>query len=77
MYKITWGRKSDKFHKTFIIIPDCYALFETYSIISSYGKNDGYSPIDIKVTNLDGQTLDMSKGIGEIASIGTYSSRDV
>lgn len=75
MYKISWARKNDKFHRTFVIVPDVYALFETYFIINGYGVNDGCAPIDIKVTNLDGDVVDMSKGLADAAGQGTYSSK--
>lgn len=75
MYKISWARKSDKFHRTFLIVPDVHALFDVYHIVTGYGLNDGCTPIDIKVTNLDGYEIDMTKGLAEAASSGTYASR--
>lgn len=77
MYKITWTRSSDKYHKTFLLVPDVYALFEVYFIITGYGRNDGCTPVEIVVTNLNGDVLDMSKGLPYVASRGTYSSKDV
>jgi len=75
MYKITWSKSSDPFHITYILVPDAYALFSAYFVITGYGRNDGCSPINIKVTNLDGYEIDMSKGLANAASSGTYCSR--
>lgn len=75
MYKISWARKNDKFHKTFVIVPDVYALFSVYHVVTGYGRNDGSSPVDIVVTNLSGHVVDMSKGLADAAGQGTYSSR--
>lgn len=74
MFKISWGRKNDKFHQTFILVPDVHSLFEIYHIINGYGTNDGITPTDIKVTNLDGEEIDMKNGLANAASYGTYSS---
>jgi len=75
MYKISWGRTSDKHHRTFVIVPDVYALFDVYFVITGYGRDDGCAPVDITVTNLDGHEVDMTKGLPEAASIGTYATR--
>ena len=75
MYKISWVRKSDKFHRTFVIVPDVYALFEIYHIITGYGRGDGISPQNVKVTNLEGDIVDMTKGLPNAASYGSYVSR--
>lgn len=68
MYKISWGRKSDIFHKTYIIVPDVHSLFETHFIISGYGRDDGCTPANIVVTNLDGVVIDITKGLANAAS---------
>ncbi len=73
MYQISWARKSDKFARTFVIIPNVHVLFEVYHIVTGYGRDDGSSPLDIKVTNLDGDEVDMSKGLADAAAYGTYS----
>lgn len=75
MYKISWARRSDKFSRTFILCPCVYSLFTTYHILTGYGNNDGASPIDIKVTNLNGDEIDMTKGLADAAGQGTYSSK--
>jgi len=75
MFKISWARKSDRFHRTFIVVPCVRALFDAYHIITGYGRDDGCVPIDIKVTNLDGEEVDMTNGLAEAASMGTYSGK--
>lgn len=77
MFKISWGRKSDKFHQTFVIVPDAHALSEAWHIITGYGRNDGLAPHCVKVTNLDGHEIDMSKGLPNAAAMGTYSTRSM
>lgn len=74
MFKIEWGRISDPYAKTFIIVPDAHALFEVYHILEGYGRQDGSIPVSIKVTNLDGHLVDMSHGLAHASSQGTYSS---
>jgi hypothetical protein len=75
MFRISWVRKSDKFHKTFVIVPDVYSLFEAYFVITRYGGDDGCSPTEVIVTNLDGVVVDMSLGMAAVASMGTLGGR--
>jgi hypothetical protein len=75
MYKISWGQRSDKYHRTFLIVPDVHALFDVWFVITGYGRDDGCTPVDVRVTNLDGYEVDMTKGLSEAASAGTYASR--
>lgn len=75
MYKISWGRKSDKYHRTFLLVPDVHALFDVWFVVTGYGRDDGCTPIDVIVTNLDGDEVDMKKGLSEAASHGTCASR--
>lgn len=75
MYKIAWGRRSDKYHKTFLVVPDVHALFDVYFVITGYGRDDGCTPVDVVVTNLDGCEIDMTKGIAHAAAWGTYAGR--
>jgi hypothetical protein len=75
MFKVSWARRSDKFAVTFVLLPDVRALFDFYHILTGYGRDDGCSPIDIKVTNLDGDEIDMSKGLADVAGWGTYGRR--
>jgi hypothetical protein len=75
MYKISWGKKSDKYHRTFLIVPDVHALFDVYFVVTGYGRNDGCTPVDVTVTNLDGHEIDMTNGLAEAASSGTYAAR--
>jgi len=49
--------------------------FDVWFVITGYGKDDGCTPVDVKVTNLDGDEIDMTKGILEAISNGTYASR--
>lgn len=72
MYKISWAKKSDKFSIKFILVPDVHTLFDIYHIITGYGRKDGCVPIDIKVTNLNGEVIDMSKGLNHVAGYGSY-----
>jgi hypothetical protein len=74
MFKISFGRKNDKFHTTFLLVPDVQALFNVYFVITGYGRDDGCTPVDVKVTNLDGDEIDMTKGLINVASRGTYAS---
>lgn len=73
MYKISWARRSDKFKRTFVLVADVHALFDAYFIITGYGRDDGSTPVDVKVTNLNGDDVDMSRGLPDAASFGTYS----
>lgn len=75
MYKISWARKSDRFARQFVLAPDVHALLAIHWIITGYGRNDGASPVDIKVTDLDGNEVDMTKGLADAAGQGTYGSR--
>lgn len=75
MYKISWGRKNDKFYQTFLVVQDVHTLFEIYHVITGYGRDDGCVPVNVLVTNLDGFEVDMSKGLAAVASCGTYSSK--
>lgn len=75
MFKISWARKGDKYHRTFLLVPDVHALFDVYFVITGYGRDDGCSPVDIRVTNLDGHEVDMSKGLADVAPQGTYADR--
>ena len=69
-YKITWGRKTDRHHKTTILVSGIDDLFEAYFIITGYGRADGVTPIEVKVTNLDGVEIDMSKGYKNVPTQG-------
>jgi hypothetical protein len=75
MYKLSWARINDRFHRTFVVVPDVHALFELYHVVQGYGMEDGCVPVEVKVTNLDGDEVDMTKGLAEVAGQGTYSSR--
>ena len=74
MFKISWARPTDKYHRVFIIVPDVRTLFDTYWVITGYGRRDGMTPVDVQVTNLDGHSVDMSQGLAAAASVGTYSA---
>ena len=67
MYKISWARRSDRFHRTFLLVPDVRALFDVYFVVTGYGRDDGCTPIDVKVTDLDGVDVDMTRGISGVA----------
>lgn len=71
MYKISWGQKSDRFLRVFCIVPNVDVLFDLYHILTGYGRNDGPTPVDIEVTNLDGHVIDMSKGLADAAIYGS------
>lgn len=75
MYKISWARASDKFHRVFVVVPDVHSLFDLYFVLTGYGRRDGCVPIDIQVTNLDGHAVDMTQGLAAAASAGTYSAK--
>ena len=66
MYKITWSRQNDIWHKTYVLVPDAKTLFEAYFIITGYGRGDGCTPTKVTVTTLDGVIVDMTKGISSI-----------
>jgi hypothetical protein len=74
MYKISWGRASDLHVRAFILVPDVHTLFDAYWVITGYGRQDGMTPLEIRVTNLDGAEVDMTKGAAAAASMGTYSA---
>jgi len=44
-------------------------------ILTGYGRDDGVSPVDIKVTDLDGEEIDMKKGLAHAAANGTITMR--
>jgi len=75
MFKISWARKNDNFHRVFIIVPDVHTLFEAHFVITGYGRDDGSAPIDVVVTNLDGYVVDMTMGLADAAGLGTYSHK--
>lgn len=74
MYKISWSKPCSG-SRAFILVSDVHALFDAYWVITGYGRRDGLTPIDIVVTNLDGDVVDMSKGLAAAASYGTYSAK--
>lgn len=74
MFKISWGRWSDPACRKFLLAPDVYAPFEAYAIIRGYHGQDGMSPVDIVVTDLDGNSVDMTKGLPSVAALGTYGN---
>ena len=76
MFKISWARESDPYRVTFILVPDVRALFDAYFVITRYGRKDGCKPINVTVTNLDGDVIDMTKGLNHAASFGTYSASE-
>lgn len=69
MYKIQWSRSSDEFYKSFVIVPDIYALFDLYHIFKNAPR-----VANVVVTDLDGNTIDMTAGLPDVASRGTYGS---
>ncbi len=71
MFKISWGKRSDPLERRFVIVPDVYSLFDLYFVLTGYGRDDGCTPVDVKVTDLDGHEVDMSKGSLYAASQGT------
>jgi hypothetical protein len=74
MFKISWNKPCSG-GRTFVLVPDVHALFDAYWVITGYGRRDGCTPIEIVVTNLDGDVIDMSKGAANAASYGTYASK--
>lgn len=68
MFKITWGKSSDEFDRVYIIAPDAKSLFAIWFVITGYGRNDGCTPVNVRVTNLDGVEVDMSRGLACAAS---------
>lgn len=73
MYKITWGMKSDKFQTNFILCPDYKSVFNAWWIITGYGRADGSTPVNIVVSDLEGNVIDMTKGTSSVATYGTYT----
>lgn len=71
MFKITWGKRSDRFSRSCIICPDVEALFDAWFVITGYGRDDGCTPINVEVSNLDGVLIDMTKGLADAAGRGT------
>jgi hypothetical protein len=71
MYKITWGMESDKFQTNFILCPDYQSVFNAWWIITGYGRRDRLTPVDVVVSDLEGNVVDMTKGIHSVASYGT------
>lgn len=75
MFKVSWVRRNDGFHRVFVLVPDVHTLFELYFVLTGYGRGDGCTPEDIVVTDLDGEVVDMTKGLADVAGRGTCSSR--
>lgn len=63
MFKLSWGRSSDPFRITTILLPDVHSLFDAYYVVTGYGRNDGLRPVNIRATNLDGEEVDVTKGL--------------
>jgi hypothetical protein len=75
MYKVSWARSSDPHGQYFVLCPDVWALYAFYHVLTNYGAKDGCIPVRIKVTNLDGDAVDVSKGLADAAGQGSYGAR--
>jgi hypothetical protein len=73
MFKVRWGRIADTFDTSMVLVSDAESLFNLYHILLGYGNTDGSVPVNIQVTNLDGRPIDMTKGLADVASQGTFA----
>ncbi len=72
MFKIScWGKRSDPLERTIRYRPRCFSFLICIFVLTGYGRDDGCTPVDVKVTDLDGHEVDMSKGSLYAASQGT------
>ena len=71
MFKIEWFWSDGL--SSFALVPDIYAAFALHWVITGYGRDDGFKPLRVLVTNLDGEVVDMSGGVRAVAGRGTYS----
>jgi hypothetical protein len=71
VFKVSWGTIVDVFDTSLVIVPDANSLFNLYHVLRGYGEFDGCVPANIRVTNLDGIPIDMSKGQSAVAALGT------
>ena len=72
MLKISWSIKSDK-HSNYFAICDHESAFQLWWSLTNYGLNDGAKPINIAVSNLNGDTIDTSNGWREVVSQATFT----
>lgn len=71
MFKVCWNW-GDGQH-CFALVPDVYAAYALYWVITGYGRADGCTPHRVWVTDLDGHTIDTTQGVRGAANYGTYT----
>ncbi len=76
MYKVTWDIKTDEFKHCFAIC-NVESMFSLYWNLTHNRKLDcdGGGAINVKVYDLSGFQIDMSKGGGYWSSCGEYTNK--
>jgi len=71
MFRVSWHNANDPYVRRWVLVPNVYALFNLHFILTGYGRGDGLAPCGIEVTDLEGNLVDMNRGIAGAAGQGT------